>query len=502
MSVADLDRGGDSSIFQDRLAMALVLFGLAIRVLACALIPAGFDEAYYGVYSLYPAWGYFDHPPAVAVTAGLGRWLTGSYSPLSLRLGALVTFVFSAVLMYRLTLLLAGRRAARIALFLLHVTPFFLVGMGAFVFPDNALGLFWLLFLMSLAKVRETGDDKWLLLAGLSLGLALLAKYHAVLLGAAFLYCLVRYPEWRPLLRSPCLYGGLGIAAICFLPNVYWNYQHHWVSYLYQFGKSASGVELSPRLFLAGVLMQVGYILPLTIWLYVTAIILTIRNKIHAPRWLLPFAVLPIAAFTLIGATRSIQPHWPMPGYLAGIVLAAVWMAGWQALWLKRVFWVTGVAMLLITLVVPLQAVTGIFPINPKADLTLDGQGWGEVVDRLADQETLRKGNCFLASHKWFTGGELAYAARGRFLTTVLNRTDPHGFAFWTNKSDIVGKDAIFVTTERFPADPKELYGKYFTEYTRLDDIQTFRSGRPAQVFRVWICRNLQKPYPRPYGID
>jgi 4-amino-4-deoxy-L-arabinose transferase-like glycosyltransferase len=402
--------------------------------------------------------------------------------------------------MYHLACLLSGRRAARIALFMLHATPYFLIGMGAFVFPDNALGLSWLLFLVSLAKARQQGGERWLLLAGLSLGLALLAKYHAVLLLPALLYCLVVYEEWRHLLRSPYLYAGLGLALICFMPNIYWNYEHHWVSYLYQFGKSASGLELSLRHFFQGVLIQTAYLLPLNLWLFVTGVILSLRSGAKATRWLLPFAILPVGVFTLIGATRSIQPHWPMPGYLAAIVLASDWMAGWKPLNLNRALSLSGVTTLVAVVVVCFQSMTGIFPVKKKVDITLDGQGWQEVIGQLEADGLLRGETSFVFSNKWFTGGELAYAVQGRYRTTVLNQGDPHAFAFWTKMSDLEGKDGIFVTSERFPADPEKLYGDYFSEYVRLGDVITTRSGRPAQVFHRWACRKLQKAYPLAYG--
>ncbi len=496
MSMGDRNCHDMTSIFQDRLAIALIMGGLAVRVVCSIFLPLAFDEAYYGVFSRNLAWGYFDHPPIVAVTAGLGPWLTGSHSPLSLRAGALVAFLFSSILIYRLTSLLADRRAARIALFMLHATPFFFIGMGAIVLPDNALGLFWLLFLFCLAKIQETGRDKWLLPAGVSLGLALMSKYHAVLLSLGFLYCLVRYREWRGLLRSPYLYGGLGIAVICFLPNVYWNSQHDWVSYLYQLGRNASRLELSCRMFLRGILIQAAYLLPWNLCLFVCAMFLTFRKKFDRARWLLPFAVLPVGVFTLIGATIPIMPHWPMPGYLAAIILAAIWMAGWQRLRLNRFLKTSGITTLVIALVIPLQAATGVLPINKKVDMTLDGQGWQEVVGHLEAQGLLKGGNSFLFTHRWFTGGELAYAAGSRFTTTVLNSSDSHCFALWTDMNEIEGKDGIFVTTERFPADPEELYEDCFGEYIRLQDITTSRYGRPAQVFHLWLCRTLMKAHP------
>ena len=56
---------------------------LAARLLFAAGLGPGFDEAYYYSYSLRPAWGYFDHPPLVALVAGVGPALSGSASALT-----------------------------------------------------------------------------------------------------------------------------------------------------------------------------------------------------------------------------------------------------------------------------------------------------------------------------------------------------------------------------------------------------------------------------------
>lgn len=58
-------------------AIALLLWGLALRLTIATILPPGFDEAYYYVYTLHPDWSYFDHPPLVGVLTALGIWLTG-----------------------------------------------------------------------------------------------------------------------------------------------------------------------------------------------------------------------------------------------------------------------------------------------------------------------------------------------------------------------------------------------------------------------------------------
>jgi len=486
---------------QYKFEILLVVCGLLVRILVCVIVQPGFDEAYYGIFSLNLAWGYFDHPPAVAIVAGMGRWLTGSFSPLSLRFGPIILFLFSCSLFYCITKNLFGEFAAKINLVLIHVTPYFLFGMGAFVFPDNALGFFWLLFLFSLIKIKQSNNTRWFILTGVSLGFALLSKYHGILLLVALFINLIIFKEWRRYLKSPFLYGGLLISVLIFLPNVYWNSQNNWISYLLQFGKSTSGgIKISLNLFSQAVLGQAGYLLPWTMFICIYAVILFLKKDDRQNRWLLTFAILPILIFTLIGATRQILPHWPMPGYIAAVILTSGQMACWKPRRNMRLLLASGITTLVAVLIIVIQSLFGIIPVDRKADLTLDGQGWRTVVEKLESEGYLDGESIFLFSHKWFTGGELAYASHDKYIATVLNMDAPHGFAFWTDPEEIVGKDGIFITTERYETDPEKLYGSYFQSYTRLDNITTYRCGREAQTFYFWICHNFQNNFPFPYG--
>ena len=223
------------------MAIRIILAGLVIRIFASVIIYPGFDESYYGVYSFYPALGYFDHPPFVAFTAGIGIWLTGIYTALTLRLGAIILFVFTAYLLYYLARQIYGERSAIWSLILLHLTPYFMFGMGAFVIPDNALGLFWLLFLFSLYKVKQEDAPQWFLLSGVAFGLSMMSKYHGIFLPAALFFVLLFYKNWRPYLKSVYLYLGLIVGLLFFLPNLYWNSENSWITLVTQFGKGASG---------------------------------------------------------------------------------------------------------------------------------------------------------------------------------------------------------------------------------------------------------------------
>ncbi|HTO65264.1 MAG TPA: glycosyl transferase, partial [Bradyrhizobium sp.] len=55
----------------------IVLALVALRLIAAAVTPLTFDEAYYWMWSKHLAGGYYDHPPMVALVIRLGTMLAG-----------------------------------------------------------------------------------------------------------------------------------------------------------------------------------------------------------------------------------------------------------------------------------------------------------------------------------------------------------------------------------------------------------------------------------------
>lgn len=484
--------------FADKTAQKIIAIGFIVRVIIFSIMPLGFDEAYYGLYADNPAWGYFDHPPLVSLTAGIGLYLTGIYSALTLRLGAILLFILSSIIMYVITLRLFNKKAALFSVILFHIIPYFLFGMGAFVIPDNSLGFFWLAFLYGLLLLQQTSNNKYLLLSGAMIGFALLSKYHGVLLIGGVGVLLIFYKSWWKYWKNPFLYIALALTFIIFLPNILWNAEHDWLSYAYQFGKSSDGMNVSMTKFLQGIFVQMGYLFPWNMILILTSIVSIIKMKKKEAYFLIPFVLIPICIFTAIGATRQILPHWPMPGYLAGIVLLSGVMFHWKEKNIKRFIIPSVVMTLLVAVIISLQSLTGFLPLQKNADITLDGQGWDQVADELIEQNFIND-TTFVFTYKWFTSGQLSFALENKFPVPVLNKKSPHHFSQWYDYSSFTGKDGIFVCTERFNERPDELFGDYFLNYELLNTFEAKRNNETAQKFFIWRCKKLQRKFETLY---
>ena len=109
--------------------VSLLAGGLLLRGAIAFWLPPGFDEGYYYLYTLHPAWSYFDHPLLVALTTGFGPWLTHIVSPFTIRLGTLLLHTGSLLLLYLTSARLFSKRAALLTLAIASLIPIFQLGL-------------------------------------------------------------------------------------------------------------------------------------------------------------------------------------------------------------------------------------------------------------------------------------------------------------------------------------------------------------------------------------
>src|SRR5262249_1421102 len=104
--------------------------------------------------------------------------------------------------------------------------------------PDAPLMVASSFVLYALAKVLTTGRGIWWLGVGVAVGLGLLSKYTALYFGAVILLWLVIAKDMRPSLLTPWLYLGGLVSLVIFSPVLFWNANHHWVSFIKQLGRA------------------------------------------------------------------------------------------------------------------------------------------------------------------------------------------------------------------------------------------------------------------------
>jgi len=403
---------------------ALVL----VRLVAAAVTPLSFDEAYYWTWAKHLAGGYYDHPPMVALIIRLGTMIAGD-TPFGVRVvSVLLALPMSWAVYETAAMLFGGRRVASTAAILLNVTLMAAVG-TMIVTPDAPLMVASGFVLYTLAKVITTERGAWWLAVGLAVGAALVSKYTALFFGPVILIWLVVVPKMRRWLLSPWPYlGGIVAFAVC-APVILWNAEHHWVSFIKQFGR-ARITHLTLRYVAEIVPTQILFASPLVfvlgaMGLYAMA---TKRGGACVARALLNAMIwIIVLYFTWHSLHSRVEANWFSPIYPAFAIVAAV--AAHMVNWSERgrrlvrfsLRWAAPVGIAMFALLV-IQADTGLLS-GYRRDATVRsiGVGWRELAPQIEAARARTGAGCVLANDYGTTSWLMFYLPKG---TCVLQANE------------------------------------------------------------------------------
>lgn len=208
---------------------------LILNALQSAFTNLDPDEAYYWMYAQQLDWGYFDHPPGIAVLIKLGYTLIPS--TLGVRLGAILLQIFS---FYGIWLILKKPRDKTHiwTLIALIVSMPMLQAYGFIAVPDAPLLFFSVFFLLLYQRFLENENWSNTLLLGICMAALLYSKYHGILL---IFFTLLS--NWQ-LLRKPKFYVASIFGALLFFPHLYWQYAHDFPSFRYHLSGRDDPYEL------------------------------------------------------------------------------------------------------------------------------------------------------------------------------------------------------------------------------------------------------------------
>jgi 4-amino-4-deoxy-L-arabinose transferase-like glycosyltransferase len=383
----------------------LTIAALLVLRLACAAwTPLTFDEAYYWTWSKHLAFGYYDHPPMVALVIRLGTMIAGD-TELGVRLVSILLALPMSFAVYRSAeILFGGRRVAATATILLNVTLMASVG-TMIVTPDAPLLVASSFVLLCLAKVVETGRGAWWLAVGIAVGAALLSKYTALFFGPAILIWLIAVPKLRRWLLSPWPYLGGIVAFATFSPVILWNADHQWVSFIKQLGRAR--IEDFTLRYIGELLpTQVAFATPLVFILGARGLYALLKRNGGAlgARALIGSMFWIITLYFIWHSLHTkVEANWFGPVYPAFAIAAAV--AGNLTRWNPRqqrtvdfcLRWAAPSAIAMFALLV-LQANTGVLS-GYRRDATVRsvGVGWRELAREIEAVRVREGASCVLA---------------------------------------------------------------------------------------------------------
>jgi len=196
-----------------------------------SLLQAGYtellhDEAYYWNYSRMLDWGYFDHPPMIAVLIKAGYFLF--QNELGVRLFSVVLSTLTIFIIEKIV------QPKKLGIFYLTIASIAILNVGFLAIPDIPLLFFAASFFWSYKRFLKNESISNLILLGLCMGLMLLSKYHGILIiGFTVLSNL-------KLLRNTkfWLAGILGVGVL--IPHLLWQLNHGFPSVNYHLFERSS----------------------------------------------------------------------------------------------------------------------------------------------------------------------------------------------------------------------------------------------------------------------
>ena len=295
------------------------------------------DEAHYWDWSRHLDWSYYSKGPLVACLIRASCELVGPWSEahtgdlmFAVRLPAVICGSLLLVSLYVLTVQVFGRHQLALAVVGFALTLPLIAAGSTLMTIDSPYCCCWG-WGMVLAYQAVFRNSWWAWpLAGLVVGIGILAKYTMVLFVPSIGLFLLATPEYRRLLFRPGFWVLAGVGALCCFPIVWWNSQHDWVS-LWHVKGIGGGNETKvlwtgPLHYLAA---QCALLLVYWFVAWVAAMIWAnpLRETDAGKRylwWLSAPMFLWFLAFSF--KTGGGEMNWPVTTYLSGLLLAVAWL--------------------------------------------------------------------------------------------------------------------------------------------------------------------------------
>ncbi|MCX6284583.1 MAG: glycosyltransferase family 39 protein [Bacteroidetes bacterium] len=497
----------------------LLVLSAVIRALIAGSIELGNDEVYYWTYAKFPDMSHFDHPPMVGLVIQLFTLNLRFDSELFLRLGSVVLGTASTWMIFLIGKKIKNAAAGLYAAFLFTASFYGFILVGTFILPDTPQVFFWLvsmyLLLCSLPDESLSNQSRaYLFFSGLSIGLALLSKYHSVfLIFGAGMFILFHNRKW---LLAKETWIALLIAVMLFMPVIFWNSNNNYISFTFhesRVGVTDSGIQ--PQYFLTEMAGQVFYNNPVNIILIILAFVALLRGKEileKSYRRLILWMSLPLwLVFVSFSLFRSTLPHWTGPAYIGFILIAASWLAtpSSKEKRLKLIPWPAAIALVFILAVISL-AVTqiryGWVPLKKwkVEDVSADLWGMQQLGEKFApmanweEEHFLIDKGSPIFTFRWFPAANFDYyVARpsGRKVYALGSLERIHKYQ-WINRTRGGMKkddDAWYIALSDDYEDPVSLYGKLFELVLPSDTISIIRGHDTIRKAYIYKLINLKE---------
>ena len=475
--------------------ISLVLAFQLFRFLLLPFMGLMPQDAYYHFYGENLSLSYFDHPGMIGYILRIFTAVFGKYV-FTLKLADFVITSFTLLSFYKLASYFLSAQKLQNAIVLIG-TSIFISILSFNSTPDVPLLLFWTLALIFLYKAIFEDKKIYWIWAGITMGLAFDSKYTALFLQIGLIGFLVFSNKYRKLLLSPWLWTSMIIGALVTFPVFWWNYQHDFVSFLFQSSNRTGEIsefKISPTNFFGAIGHQLLLLLPV---LFLVIVVLTLKYlkkiviKFNLPSdkilFLLAFFIPTFVGFFSLTFIYWVKLNWLMPSYITGIILAGIFFS-------KKLLKIQVIISIAIHVLVSLQVLFYLVPI--KSDDTW--VGWEELAIETQKLQKEYPDTFIFSADNYKTSAVLNfYLDEKIYAQNIIGLHAKHFDYLGDDLSTLNGKDAIFIDSDsRFKNyDKRKLkpeLSDFFQKVEQLEPIIIKKGDRDIRKFWVFYCSNYQ----------
>lgn len=386
------------------------------------------DEAYYWVYSRFLDWGYFDHPPAIALLIRGGYALF--QNELGVRILTLTLSTFTLVITYRL---LQNRNDK--LFFTLALSLALLQVGGIIAVPDLPLCFFTALFFLLYKQFLIRTSLQNSLLLGVVMAAMLYSKYHGILI---IIFTLGSNPK---LAVQPHAYLAAVTGVLLFLPHLYWQYTHGFPSVKYHlFERNEAGYDIIFSIeYIIGQVLIVG---PFLGWLFIwSAFKFRYTDLFHKA---LKFCLVGFYLFFLACTFKGrVEANWTSPIITCLIVLSHQYL--YMHVRLQRIVNTFLPITLLVVLAIRIYMMSDILPSAclSQNEIHKNREWVKSLYDRAGGSPAIFINSYQKASKYWFYAGVPSFS-----LNSPSYRRN--NFNFWPVEDSLKGKKVVVFSTDPY----------------------------------------------------
>ena len=387
------------TLFIQRHHLKLFFFGwLLLQVIQAHSTELLDDEAYYWVYSKFPEWGYFDHPPMIAILIKAGTLLFPG--ELGVRFFIVILNTLTLYIIYRLL------EKKNDGLFYLIACSMAVLQIGGFLaVPDIPLTFFVALFFLLYKNFLRDYSYVNSILLGITAALLLYSKYHGVLI---IFFTILSNPR---LLLNPKGWFAWFICVLFYLPHLYWQYTHDFPSIQFHLLERAAN-KYHFKYTLSYIGDQILIAGPLTGWLIIWAAFkFRVTNDFEKA---LKYSMVGIYIFFLFSTLRGrVEANWTMSAFIPLFILSHQYLMTHNRM--VRILRIALPVTLSLVILGRVYMMLNLPKNNiiPKDEIHGNKEWAGIIKQRAKDNPVVFVNTYQLASKYWFYSGDTSLSLNG-----------------------------------------------------------------------------------------